>query len=347
MHYKGKTLFIYTVLHFFVDFTTIFLVSGILLSPIIGIPQRGEVIIIYNLIAFAGQLPMGMVSDTVNRKNIIAAIGCFLSCISYPISFISPWAALIFAALGNGAFHIGAGAHVLQMSMPKAGASGLFVSSGALGVWFAYKAGGTFLMWLCPIALFAASIYLVFSGKINNPPLCNKQISYSVPPPLVLLSLVCFTLTIVLRSLLGMVLSFPWKAEIYLSFLLVAATASGKALGGFLGDKFGNFKTAMISLSVSLAAFLFSFDFPPAGIVAVLCFNMTMPLTLTAIADISRKKYGFAFGLTTFALAVGFIPTVFGAGKLFGPGFLIISVLSSLVLMMLGYILYKKAKGQR
>lgn len=342
MNNKRQTAIIYTILHFLVDFATVFLISGILIGPAVGMVNRGEVIIVYNLIAFAGQLPIGMVADALGKNSLVVALGCLLACISYPMSLISPWIACVLAALGNGAFHIGAGSDILKMSMPKAALSGLFVSSGALGVWLAYKAEASVAIWFCPVLMLIASIWLFVTYKVCKEEEKISKIRFEKPSAIVLLAVSCFALTIVIRSLLGMVMNFSWKTVPLLSFVFVMAVATGKALGGFLGDRFGYIKTAVISLAVSLVSFVFSFDYWALGIVAVLCFNMTMPLTLTAIAGVSNQKYGFAFGITTFALAIGFVPVVFGANDWFGVYIIAGGVFVSLILMVLGYILLRK-----
>ena len=346
MNYKKVAVIVYTLLHFFVDFTTVFLISGILLGPTVGIVSRGEVIIAYNLIAFAGQLPIGIIADMVNKNRFIVIIGCALACIAYPISQVSPWLACVLAALGNGAFHIGAGTDILKMSMPKAGPSGLFVSSGAFGVWLAYKAPINIAAWLCPVLMLVGIVLIIITNKNYKVEEKNTAIRFDQPECVTILAVSCFMFTIVIRSLLGMVMNFSWKAVSMISLLSVMAVVGGKALGGFLGDRFGYIKTAMISLGISLILFTFSIDNWIAGIVAILCFNMTMHLTLTAIAGVCKQKYGFAFGLTTFALAIGFLPVVFGADRLFGVPLLICGVLVSLILMVLGYLLLAKMKNK-
>ncbi len=339
-----KIAFVYTLLHFFVDFTTIFLVCKVLTGPIVGLANHSFVFIIYNLVAFAGQLPIGILSDFLQKNRFVAAVGCALSGIAFPLSFVFPWLACFIGALGNGAFHIGAGADILKMSMPKAGLSGTFVSSGALGVWLAYKASGTFFLFFCPFVMFLATTYLLLSKNLGSDRKFAK-IYFTNPKSLVITAVLCFSLTIIIRSFLGMVMSFSWKAVPYLSLLSVLAVFGGKALGGILGDKLGYTKTAVLSLGMSFIAFLFAFDLPIAGIFAILCFNMTMPLTLTAIAGLCRQKYGFAFGLTTFALALGFIPVVFGAGNFFGMPMLLLCVGLSLFLLVFGYLLLDKIQG--
>ena len=48
---------------------------------------------------------------------------------------------------------------------------------------------------------------------------------------------------------------------------------------------------------------------PIAGILAVFFWNMTMPLTLWAMAGVLSGARGFSFGLLTFALFLGFCPS--------------------------------------
>ena len=343
MNRKYKSAITYTLLHFFVDFTTIFLVARIIIGPQTKLVNRGDVIIIYNLLAFAGQLPIGMISDVINKNRTVTAIGCALAALSYPISQLSPWLACIFAALGNGAFHIGAGSEVLKISMPKAGLSGLFVSGGALGVWLAYKIQSPAVIFICPFITGIAAILLFISGRKQQSNTDTFQIRYRKPSLAVMTAVICFMLTIVIRSLLGTVMDFSWKSVPAFSLAFVLAVALGKAMGGFLADKFGKTVTAAVSLSISLIAFIFAFRVPIAGIIAVLCFNMTMPLTLTAIASICNRKNGFAFGLTTFALAIGFVPVVFFADCRFGLPMIMCSVSISLILLVFGLLLLKNS----
>lgn len=51
---------------------------------------------------------------------------------------------------------------------------------------------------------------------------------------------------------------------------------------------------------------------PVAGVGAVLLFNMTMPITLWAMAKVFPAAKGFAFGTLTFALFIGFLPVYLG-----------------------------------
>ena len=96
------------------------------------------------------------------------------------------------------------------------------------------------------------------------------------------------------------------------------ALAAGKAAGGYLADRFGFRRTAVLSLALSAALLPLAPEHPLLGTAAIFLFNMTMPLTLWASARLLPSARGFAFGLLTFGLFLGFLPAVFG-GSLSAP----------------------------
>ena len=57
---------------------------------------------------------------------------------------------------------------------------------------------------------------------------------------------------------------------------------------------------------------------PLPGLLAVFLFNMTMPMTLWAAAQLLPGAKGFGFGLLTFALFVGYLPVYLGWPAVFG-----------------------------
>ena len=70
---------------------------------------------------------------------------------------------------------------------------------------------------------------------------------------------------------------------------------------------------------------------------------MTMPITLTILSNIMNNNKGMAFGLLTFALFIGSIPTFFGHASLaFTPLGLFIITTVSLVVLYIGINKYNK-----
>ena len=114
-------------------------------------------------------------------------------------------------------------------------------------------------------------------------------------------------LVVVLRSYVGLVSAFQWKSIGLWSAVYIAAVVLGKMGGGFACVIMGIKKASVISLGLAAVLFIFS-DIPLCGVAAVFFFNMTMPVTLWAMARILPGCKGFSFGLLTFALFLGFIP---------------------------------------
>lgn len=122
---------------------------------------------------------------------------------------------------------------------------------------------------------------------------------------------VCCLAVVILRSYVGMAVSFPWKTGILAGTLTVLALVGGKVAGGFSSARYGPLKTTVGSLALAAIGYLFSF-FLPAGLAAVFLFNMTMPVTLYWMIESMPKLPGFAFGCLTFGLFLGFLPGYFG-----------------------------------
>ena len=124
-----------------------------------------------------------------------------------------------------------------------------------------------------------------------------------------LAALLCF-LVVVLRSHVGMSIGFSWKQGIGIGVLATAMVVGGKMLGGIFSAHIGRKITVVGSLALAAVFYLFSGNIV-CGLLALLFFNMTMPITLQLLVDRFPHLAGFQFGLLTFALFIGFLPTWF------------------------------------
>jgi FSR family fosmidomycin resistance protein-like MFS transporter len=130
-----------------------------------------------------------------------------------------------------------------------------------------------------------------------------------------------------------MVMSFPWKTGVWAT-LLICGVVFGKAAGGFLSDRIGAVMASCLSLGLSAVLFLFSGN-AVCGILAVFLFNMTMPITLWAVAKLIPGAKGFSFGLLTFALFLGFLPVQMNVPAVItgGVGYSLACLLSVLLMV--------------
>ena len=94
-------LLVYGLVHAIVDASCIVLLLG-------GIDVRGELltyIIIYNLLAFGLQLPIGLIVDRIHQPVLAAVLGLVILSVAIML-FIHPMEAIILAGIGNALFHV-------------------------------------------------------------------------------------------------------------------------------------------------------------------------------------------------------------------------------------------------
>lgn len=300
-----KLLVFYSTAHFWVDLSCAFLVFRTMSAS----PDLALCLLFYNFCAFALQMPLGLLADLFDRNGVVAAVGCTVAAAAYlPLA---PLPAALIAGVGNALFHLGGGIDTLNVSENKAVWLGVFVSPGAVGLYLGtlWGKGSVLSLWLAPavLLLLAAGILLLCkrtfgSFRSGNAPL---KLSGDLKPLLPLF------VVVVLRSYMGMNQSFSWKSTGSWALILTLALALGKAAGGYLMDKTAPRSASALSLGLAAGLYLLC-ALPLPGTLAVFLFNMTMPITLWGAAKVAPGSKGFAFGLLTFGLFLGFIPSWLG-----------------------------------
>ena len=307
-----KRTLVYSAIHFVVDFACAFL----LFRCVYGAENWILCLITYNAVAFAGQLPLGILLDYLGKNRLFAALGCLFIAIAGVINFDAVILSAVLG-LGNAMFHIGGGRDVLIASEGRDFPLGVFVSPGALGLFFGTAAGkAESLSLLFPLVLLLLSVAAVFLfvPDSRRHSICadpDRQYS-SRGRGFAFAAVLSLTVVVILRSYLGTSLSFPWKGQELPGLLLVLAVFLGKALGGFFADILGERLVGVISLVLS-GILALAGGTPFFGISSMLLFNMTMPITLGAMGRTLKGRPGLAFGLLTFGLFLGFIPIILGA----------------------------------
>jgi len=334
-HKRWQMVFIYSITHFIVDFACAFL----MFRSIAGTSDGYLCVLLYNFCAFAMQMPLGLVADRWNRNYLLAIIGCVLVGLAYGFASM-PVTAVLVVGIGNAMFHLGGGIDVLNISGKKLGALGVFVSPGAFGVYFGTLLGksGDLPAFLISVALVAAAVLILvlYNAQRGTYP---KNAAFSLEgagSQRVLTAVASLFLVVCLRSFVGLALNFSWKGTGYWGVALICAVVFGKTLGGFLADRFGLVRTSVCSLGVAAVLFLFP-AIPLAGVAGVLLFNMTMPITLWAVAKLFPGAKGFSFGLLTFGLFIGFLPVYLGVQVSPGVSWLFAALAAaSLVILLAG-----------
>ncbi len=304
---KKPLLALYSAAHFWVDLSCALLVF----RTLSGGADFVLCLLLYNFCAFAMQMPLGLLADRLDRNGAVAAAGCALTALAYlPAPAL---AAAVTAGLGNALFHLGGGLDALNASGEKAAWLGIFVSPGAVGLYIGtlWGRGEGVALAVAPAGLLFLGAAILWLSRRTMGSFASGNAPADLAPGGGYGPLVPLFLVVVLRSYMGMNQSFAWKGQGAWGLILVLALALGKAAGGVLSDRLGPRRTAAGSLALAAALYLLS-ALPLPGTLAVFLFNMTMPLTLWAAARTAPGAKGFTFGMLTFALFLGWLPSYLG-----------------------------------
>lgn len=314
-----------TICHFWIDFSC----ACFIFQEIVGNKDWYTLLFLYNFYAFALELPMGALLDGICEKNNDGAKGYFWTGIAGILLVILAlttdiplWPAVFLAGAGNAAFHVGTGSRILREFPERIWPSGLFVSTGALGIYLGNLfSGNPYVKIISAAILFILLLSAAFgaAGKNREEKRRNESIidiqkrKTTVPGKAFdLVPVLCIFMTVVLRSYQGMTNSFSWNQTVQTGLILTGATALGKLSGGIVADLAGVKKAVVFSLGGGgILLLCVSCMWPQTG--GVLLFNMTMPVTLVLLYRIFPKCPGTSFGLLTFALFIGFLPSYFEA----------------------------------
>lgn len=323
---KEVTTFAYALCHFVVDFAC---VSTMLCAVIRVLGESGQgsmevvalSILLYDIVAFTLQLPIGIALDQLDKNSYAALLsyalvgaGVILSLV--PIALLE-WPAILLLAIGNALFHSAGGLSVLNISQKHAGPSGIFIATGAIGVFLGTQSaqmGRLQIAFSLLVLLFLCALITLVVQKVNKKYWNVYNVSFDIPrlSSNTLLAIALLSLVVALRSYVGMVMAFPWKSEMLLLVLSILGVFAGKALGGVVADRIGFRTTAIFSLIVAATLFVPSWEIPVMGLLGVFFFNFTMSITLASLANILPNAKGTAFGLASFSLAVGALPALAG-----------------------------------
>jgi FSR family fosmidomycin resistance protein-like MFS transporter len=270
-------------------------------------------IVVYNVLAFGLQCPLGLVADRYRVYKATALIGLASVLVAVIISPYAVYPAVGLVGVGNALFHLGAGAIVLALSGGQATTPGLFVAPGAAGV-----AAGIWLglagfpqRGLMGLTLAGALVLLVFLRV----PLDQLSTLTGVAQPVrrgrhaALAAIVAAILlvSVALRSLLSDVLVEPWRGT-QAALALTLAAVAGKALGGAFADRVGWKTWAVATMVLAVPWMPWTSGQWPLATLSMLLIQMTMAVTLAAVYVVLPSHPAVAFGLPSLAILLGAVP---------------------------------------
>lgn len=319
---KKRRLLVYGGAHLVVD-----LACFVLLFGNFSRLEEPEIIaagfLFYNTLAFPTQMIFGRLFDRAPAK-LPALTGCGLVAAGLLLGN-RPWAAVAACGLGNALFHVGGGIDSLRYCEGRFARPGIFVAFGALGTALGnyLGTGGISVYPVVLLVLTAGFWILAFGGEeaerengigreacpklqftATDPRAVSGRVRAVPSGAVIQLCLV----SVVIRSYVGFQVKMPWAGKGFLLFLPPVCAFLGKAAGGAAADRIGAAKLSAAALLISAPLLCLSPRYVLAGGLGLILFNMTMAVTAGTIYAQMPARPGFAFGLTTFGLWLGYLP---------------------------------------
>lgn len=298
---------------------------------------------VYDGLAFVPQSLIGYYSDKHPKVNI-GLIGIFLFVLSimiFEFTNFNIYISVLIISLANCCMHIDGAEETLKKSNGKLSHPAIFVSGGSFGVTTGKLLGIKKIpAWLLiPISL--TMIPFVFLGHTyegdkdaSKYDIINKKINKSI-------IIIIAVLVVIVRGYMGYGIPTSWNKTVVQNILFYIIMGLGKALGGILSDTYGPRKTAIFSTLLAIPFLSFGDNIMIISIIGVMCFSMTMAITLGILASCLPKTPGLAFGLTTIGLFLGTVPIFFYKITSTNLNIIMICILSIVCCTLLGKVLRK------
>lgn len=346
---KSLTLPILTLGHFGVDLACLYFYFASF--PQNGLIAGITAALLYNFLAFALQAPIGYFFDRFPAKRSTSIGICFILCGYILGLWQHPIVGLVLCGFGNAFYHVGGSIGIARIDRKGLRNSGIFVSAGALGVSLGtYLAGacsglhlfsgnlsGQPALWILLLLI----VLLILQQQVATP---DKQKPSLLPAKINAALLLLSLAAVFIRSFGGLFFPAAYKnvfsftqslfPEYLMPYAFLLAMASGivaflgKFLGGFLSNfcnsllhrflrfktldlRSGNYIFGIITLVLSAILLLFGGNVPILCFLGILCFHAAMPVTLFELYCILPDRPGFAMGLSTVMLFLGYLPYEF------------------------------------
>lgn len=168
-----------------------------------------------------------------------------------------------------------------------------------------------------------------------------------LPELTICISLFLLFAVIFLRSLYGSLTVYTWNSGLVTGLVFTICIAAGKFSGGIIADRIGLKRTIAVSLICAGILAIFSFSYPICGMISILCFNMTMPVSLSLLDRLLNNKPGSAFGILMMALFLGTLPGMLGNVSAISSPAGLAAMCGLSLLILLGAAIMIEKKGAR
>jgi MFS transporter, FSR family, fosmidomycin resistance protein len=279
-----------------------------------GLLDTGALVLLYNVLAFGGQVPAGMLVDRLGRPKLALVISIGLMAAGLLLFPIAPLAAICLAGLGGAFFHVAGGMLTLLAYPESTVGAGLFAAPGVLGLGLGgYLAwtGVAMLPWLALVALgiMALIIALPYPQRDQAP----AQPTQETPIDWHDLIMLVLLLAIGLRSAVWNAFQLIHDQDHALLLILAAAAMIGKIAGGIAAQRWGWRRYGIAAMAIATPLLTLGGTTTWALVPGIFLLQSATPAAVLGMYRLLPRApataVGMCFGL---AIAAGGIPAMLG-----------------------------------
>ena len=241
-------------------------------------------VVIYSIIGFGGQLPVGLWVDQKKQLVPFANASVLLLPLAICIYLINPEAGIVVSGIASAFVHVTGGAVCLlaksggQVQENKAGLLGVFTAPGVLGLTLGGVLGPYSSLLLLPVVIMTLLVgwRILRSGmpEYRSQPGGASELDSHDWIMLGILLIMCF------RSFIFDVIS-QVSNDFEQGALIIGVSAfAGKIIGGFVADRVGWKRFVYITLPLALLLFQFGKENIYAMGFGIACLQSSVPVTL-------------------------------------------------------------------
>ncbi|WP_338872957.1 MFS transporter [Spirosoma sp. SC4-14] len=295
--------------------------------------QIGSAVLLYNALAFGGQLPAGIWLDRIGhyrKPAVLSLLGMVIALGLLSVQVM--WVAIALAGLSSAVFHVAGGATTLVCFPDKSRFVGLFSAFGVMGLAMGGWAGAMQYAWVsyALIVSMSALVLLIIRAKF---PLARRKVPETVNSALDRHDylMIVLLMAIALRSAIWNSLQLLYDQQYDWLLYMALAAMVGKLIGGWIADRVPWKTYAIMALTIAIPALSWGYRQLFWLMLGTGLLQSLTPLSVIALQRIVPDRpaavSGVAFGL---AIAVGglFLFAPFVADGFLGSQFLLAGVLT-------------------
>ena len=296
VHPGGYQPALWGLLHGLNDFAAGFMLANYTYTH--NYAQSFVLIVVYSIIGFGGQLPVGFWVDYKKQIKPFALISVISLLAAVLVYFIDGYTAIILSGIASAFVHVTGGAVCLQVNNNKAGPLALFTAPGVLGLTLGGILGkfSVYSLWLV-VVLVLVLAFFVFKNRLPEYAAPAKKQSELDGHDWLMMGILLF---MCFRSFIFDIINHV--AQQYPNGIVIIGISAfaGKIMGGFVADKIGWKRFVYISLPLALLLFQLGKDNIYALAFGIACLQSSVPITLLLMS----RSLG-QYPATATALSVG------------------------------------------